>query len=386
MKILLLHTKYQFQGGEDSVVEQELELLKQYHTVEILYFQNHGGWRGALQFFASVWNFFSVKKIKQKIEEFEPDIVHVHNWHFATGPLIFRKIHSMGVPIVHTIHNYRLLCPSAILLHKGKLFENSLHKSFPWKAIRNKVYRSSLLLTFWLALIVWFHKKIGTWKTIDTYVCLTSFAVNLFQQSNFGVSGEKFAIKPNFISTSTQVVNKKENQFVFIGRLSEEKGISVLLDAFKELPFILKIAGDGPLKELILKASREFPNIIYIGNLSKDEVVKSLQETQALISPSICYEGMPMTILEAFSCGTPVIASNLGAMTSMISDGANGFLFESGNVFALKDVILKFERLSINEKNQISINAFNDYKTIYSAELQKKYFDEIYYSLKKKNI
>lgn len=379
MKILIIHTKYQLQGGEDTVVKQEIELLRQYNTVEVLYFQNKAGWKGGLQFLSSVWNNYAANKVKQKIKEFKPDVVHVHNWHFACGPLVFRMVNSLGIPIVHTVHNYRLLCPSSILLHKGKLFENSLHQLFPWTAVFNKVYRSSVMQTFWLAFVVWFHKKIGTWKKIDTYVCLTSFAVNLFEHSNFGVSKKKFLVKPNFIySSPTDLSIMKEGHFLFIGRLSEEKGIDVMLNTFKELPLVLKIAGEGPLKEQVIDFSRQFLNIEYLGNLSKIEVTDALVKAQALISPSICYEGMPMTILEAFSASTPVITSDLGAMSSLISNGSNGFLFEAGNVKDLKNTILKFNALCEEDKKQMGINAFEKYQTIYSPELQQQYFDVIY--------
>jgi glycosyltransferase involved in cell wall biosynthesis len=367
-------------------MHQELELLKQHHSVEALYFQNMGGWKGALQFFGSIWNVFSARKVKQKIKEFRPDLIHVHNWHFAMGPLAFRTIHRLGIPIVHTVHNYRLLCPSAILLHEGKLFTNSLQTSFPWKAVKNKVYRSSVIQTFWLAFIVWFHKKIDTWEKIDKYVCLTSFAVKLFQKSNFGILKERFAIKPNFvIGSEINEQIEREMHFLFVGRLSEEKGISTLLAAFKELPFVIKIAGDGPLKDEVIKTTQNFSNFIYLGNLNSTEVSKVMQMAQALVSPSVCYEGMPMTILEAFSTSTPVITSNLGAMISLISNESNGFLFEPGDVNELKETILKFVTLSIDEKKRIGMNAFEDFKNIYSINLQNGYFDAIYNSVLKKS-
>lgn len=386
MKILLLHSKYKFQGGEDAVVIQELELLRKYHEVDILYFQNHGSWKGALQFLGSIWNIFSTRKLKQKIEEFKPDVVHVHNWHFGAGPLVFRIIYDLKIPIVHTIHNYRLLCLSAILLHRGKLFNDSLYSSFPWKAVKNKVYRSSFIQTFWLAFIVWFHKKIGTWKKVDTYICLTSFAVDLFQQSNFGISKNKFTIKPNFLSNHSELgVDLRGDHFLFIGRLSEEKGVAILLEAFKELPYKLKIAGEGPFKDVVIKTSQKCSNIIYLGNLSNTSVINELKKTQALIFPSIWFEGMPMTILEAFSVSTPVIASNLGAMTSLISNNSDGLLFEPANVNDLKKCIVKFERLSSDRKRKLRENAFNTYRTMYSSQLQKKYFDDIYQKAVKKN-
>lgn len=379
MKILLIHTHYQLHGGEDAVVMQEMELLKQHHTVDVLCFQNQAGWKGALQFLYSIWNIGSAKMVRKKIQEFKPDVVHVHNWHFAAGSLIFREINKLGIPIVHTVHNYRLLCPSAILLHKGSLFTNSLTASFPWSAVRNKVYRSSMVQTFWLAFIVWFHKRIGTWKKIDSYVCLTPFAVELFQESNFGVSKEQFCVKPNF-TIAPQVCEsvEREEHFLFIGRLSEEKGIETLLNTFKELPFLLKIAGDGPLKELVLNSTKQSNNITYLGTLTHEKVNEELQRTQALIFPSVWYEGMPMTILEAFSTATPVIGSNLGAMTSLISNGLNGFHFEPGNVNHLKESVAKFEALSISEKKQMGSNAFHNYQNTYSPQLQQEYFDTIY--------
>lgn len=379
MKILLIHTHYQYRGGEDAVVFQEMELLKQYHEVEVLYFKNNGGIRGALQFLSSIWNRTASRKIVKKVLDFQPDIVHVHNWHFAIGPLFIREINKIGIPIVHTVHNYRLLCPSGILYHKGHLFTKSLSQSFPWSAVKKRVYRSSILQTFWLAFVVWFHKKIDTWKKIDAYVCLTPFSVKVFQESNFGISKEKFIVKPNFTEHQKKIeFNEREKHFLFIGRLSEEKGIEMLLDTFKNAIFDLKIAGDGPLKNRVVEVEKEFPNITYLGNLSGDEVGEEMQKAQALIFPSVWYEGMPMTIIEAFSYGTPVIASNVGAMTSMIFHGSNGFLFKYGNKDSLMQNIVHFDSLGIEEKRQMYSKAFEEFRTKYSKELQKEFFNTIY--------
>jgi glycosyltransferase involved in cell wall biosynthesis len=379
LKILIIHSYYQLRGGEDTVVEQEVELLREQHEVEILSFQNQGGWKGALQFLGSIWNRSAANKVKQKIQEFQPDVVHVHNWHFALGPLVFRMVNNMGIPVVHTIHNFRLLCPSAILLHKGQLFTDSLRQSFPWKAVRNKVYRSSVSQTFWLGFVIWFHKKIGTWEKINTFVCLAPFTVNLFQQSNFGISKKQFTVKPNFTASSAELKSfQKENHFLFVGRLSEEKGIEILLKAFSELPFLLKIAGDGPLKNIVVEAVKQFENISYIGNLTNKEVTDELLKAQALIFPSVWYEAFGLVNIEAFSNGTPVLASKIGAPESLIIDGYNGFHFEPGNVEDLKEVVNHFNALSIIEKKQMGNNAYANYKSQYSPELQLSYFDAIY--------
>lgn len=379
MKILIIHTHYQLHGGEDTVVDQEIELLRQNHQVKVLFFKNKSGIPGALQFLSSIWNISVARKVRFEIRNFQPDIVHVHNWHFALGPLVFRTASQLGIPVVHTVHNFRLLCPSAILLNEGKLFTESLQQAFPWQAVRKKVYRSSAILTFWLAFVVWFHKRIGTWVKIDSYVCLTPFTIELFQQSNFGVLKEKFKVKPNFrIAPKADNKFERESHFLFIGRLSEEKGIEVLLDAFKELPFLIKIVGGGPLKELVEEASRQFSNVSYLGSLGSEMIVAELQKTQALIFPSVWYEGMPMTIIEALSVGTPIIASNLGAMCSMISNEQNGFHFEAANINDLRQTIIKFDMLYNSVKRQMGSNAFKSYKEKYSPELQEEYFDTIY--------
>jgi glycosyltransferase involved in cell wall biosynthesis len=387
LKILFIHNRYQLQGGEDTAVEQEMKLLSQYHELEVLYFQNQSGWKGAIQFLVSIWNINAAKKVSKKIIEFKPDIVHIHNWHFASGPLVFRTIHNLKIPIVHTIHNYRLLCPSGTLLNKGKLFKDSLKQSFPWASVKNKVYRSSYILTFWLAFVVWFHKKTDTWKMIDCYVCLTSSAVTLFQQSNFGISEKRYTVKPNF--TTIPLIKESSERgahFLFIGRLSEEKGITLLLKVFKDLPYDIRIAGEGPMKKQVVNASRQSENIFYLGNLTRYELESELQKTQALIFPSIWHEPFGLVNIEAFASSTPVLASNIGAPTSLIIEGYNGFLFEPGNETALKETIIKFDNLSKLDKDQIGKNAFEQYKSKYSPDLQLDYLNSIYNSAIKNRV
>jgi glycosyltransferase involved in cell wall biosynthesis len=381
LKILFIHNRYQLQGGEDTAVEQEMKLLSQYHELEVLYFQNQSGWKGAIQFLVSIWNINAAKKVSKKIIEFKPDIVHIHNWHFASGPLVFRTIHNLKIPIVHTIHNYRLLCPSGTLLNKGKLFKDSLKQSFPWASVKNKVYRSSYILTFWLAFVVWFHKKTDTWKMIDCYVCLTSSAVTLFQQSNFGISEKRYTVKPNF--TTIPLIKESSERgahFLFIGRLSEEKGITLLLKVFKDLPYDLRIAGEGPLKEQVVKASEQFENVFYLGNLTRYELESELQKAQALIFPSLWYEPFGLVNIEAFANSTPVLASNIGAPLSLIIEAYNGFLFEVGNETALKEAIVKFGKLSKLDREQMGNHAFEQYKSKYSPDLQLDYLNSIYNS------
>jgi len=355
-------------------------LLKKNYTVESLFFQNKAGFKGGLQFLTSIWNIKSAKRVQQKIAAFKPDVIHLHNWHFASGPLIIRCINKLGIPIVHTLHNYRLLCPSGILLNKQELFLDSLQQDFPFSAVKNKVYRNSRLQTFWLAFVVWFHKKIGTWQKVGTYICLSQNSLDLFKSSRLGVSKDKFVIKPNFTTKNSELRENiiRDSHFLFIGRLSKEKGIDSLIEAFKNQSLVLKIAGDGPMKEELLQITKKHKNIIYLGALTKKEVEVALQKAAALISPSICFETFGMTIIEAFSYKCAVITSNIGAPSTIVKDGVNGFQFEYGNVASLKMTIKKWTKLPKEKKNKIRNEGYNSYTNLYSQEKQFEYFKNIY--------
>jgi len=379
MKILIIHTKYQQPGGEDTTVLQENLFLSEHYEVDTLFFQNKKGFIGFFQFFCSIWNISAAFKIKRAVIKFKPDIVHVHNWHFASGPVIIRICNRFKVPVVMTIQNFRLLCPSALLSIDNELFTESLTQKFPWTAVRKGAYRNSISQTFWLAFVIWFHKKIGTWNKVDKYICLTPFAVELYKNSTLGVKEEKYTIKPNFTCVSTNSENTtREDHFLFIGRLSEEKGIRLLLKAFQGVSAKLKIAGSGPLEQIVLETTNQCKNIEFIGNLDKTGVLLELRKCNALVFPSIWFEGMPLTIIESFSCSTPVIASNLGAMSSMILDGENGLHFKPNDLEDLKNVIQKWKNLNDSQKAPFYLSAFSHYKMIYSKEKQYDFISSIY--------
>ncbi|HEY1871281.1 MAG TPA: hypothetical protein VGG71_09495, partial [Chitinophagaceae bacterium] len=186
--------------------------------------------------------------MKKAIKEFKPDIVQIYNWHFATGPIIIRTAKKLNTKVTINVANYRLLCPSATLIYKGKLYLNSIKKKgFPWAAVKLKVYRNSYVLTFWNAFIVFFHYKLGTWKLVDKYIVPTSGVKNIFtnHHSYIGIAADKIIVKPNFSTGSGGYSAKRGRHFLYVGRLSEEKGIQVMLDAFKDSPYELIIAGAG---------------------------------------------------------------------------------------------------------------------------------------------
>lgn len=381
MNILYIHSNYQVRGGEDNVFDQELVLISKRYDVKSLVFCNRSGLIGAIQFIISIYNVLIFRNLKSTIKKFKPDIIHIHNWHYASGPIIVRVAKNTGIPVVITVHNYRLLCPSGSLMDKERLFLDSINSAFPWSAVFKKVFRSSYLMTFWLAFVVWFHKKIGTWNLVNKYIVLTEFSKKIHTESSLGVEASKFVVKPNFIENSRYEFRDRKPYFLYVGRLSEEKGIEVVLSTFQGSNYKVKIAGDGPSVERVKKVSAECNNIEYLGILNKENVRQAMQECTALLFPSIWYEGMPMVILEAFSLGTPVIASNFGVMTSMIQHGINGMHFDVGNPQALRTALDHWDSLTHEERQAYSMSARATYEQHYTPEANYKLFMEIYQSV-----
>ena len=372
MRILIIHNFYQHPGGEDVVFEQEKALLGSSEDVFSLTFRNQKGWRGAWQTLWSPWNIWAARQVGRAIDLHRPDIVHIHNLHYAVGPIAIRVAKRKGVPVVMTLHNYRLLCPSATLFHNGEAFTASLHAGFPWKAVRKGVHSQSVVKTGWLAFTNWIHRKVGTWRMVDRYITLTDFAKQLFVNSSLGITIDKFITKPNFVTDRPITTAIRGHHFLFIGRLTQEKGVQVLLDAFAGTDYQLRIAGDGPLSSLVMEVIRTSPNITYLGNLNRSAINQQLAECSALLFPSIWYEGLPMTMIEAFATGTPVIASDLGAMRSLVHEGENGWRFTANDAVALRQKVAEWLHTDHSYKAQISLQARDEYQQHYTAERNKK--------------
>jgi glycosyltransferase involved in cell wall biosynthesis len=318
--------------------------------------------------------------LKNVIGKFQPDVIHVHNWHFGIGPIVFREANRMSIPIVHTLHNYRLLCPSGILFYDQSIFTDSLNTNFPWKGIKMGIYRNSIFQTFWLSFVVWFHWKIGTWDKIDRYVCLTEFSKFIFLNSRLNISESRLMVKPNFVLSRIQSNRDLpiDDYFLFVGRLSNEKGIELALNVAKRSGYKFCVVGEGDLNQLVLMAAQEFPNIEFMGNLENQAVIDRMYNAKALVFPSLWFEGMPMTIIEAFSCGTPVIASNLGAMSTMVVNGYNGLLFDPNDEDGLLNCMKCFCELSKEELIAYQDNAKRTFDEKYSESAQLVYLEKLY--------
>lgn len=380
MRILLLHNRYQYAGGEDKVFESEAELLLSYnHQVERLVFDNKeitttldkikAGLTG-------VFNFKSAKLVAKKIREFKPDILHVHNFVPLASPSVFYAAKANNVPVILTLHNYRLICPSATLFYDKKIYEKSMRTIFPLDAVMKGVYRDSIAQTAALALMTTFHNLAGTWRNkISKFIVLTEFAKSKFLGSRLKVSPDQFMLKPNFIADPGKGNTVRDDFFLYVGRLSQEKGIDVLLHTFRQSEKSLVIIGNGPLQDQIKSLASERQNVKYLGFQSRPVIMDHLKRASALIVPSIWYEGFPITILEAFASGTPVIGSRLGGIAEIVKDKYNGMLFEAGSTEGLAETLNEFE---MTDKKSLSDNARNSYLQSYTSEKNYRTLMDIY--------
>jgi glycosyltransferase involved in cell wall biosynthesis len=382
VKILFIHNRYQEEGGEDVAFNAEVSLFKQDHEVFELVFNNDdivtvtGKLKAAVTGF---YNLSSARKVKEIIAVFEPDVIHIHNLFFTASPSILYAAKKKRVPVIITLHNYRLICCNALLLRNNKVCELCTNHKLPHYGIKYKCYRKSVIGSAITTGITGVHKYLKTWnKYVSQYISLTEFARYKFITSSLSLNDNQITVIPNFVFDNGEPRQTRENFFLYVGRISEEKGIELLLKTFSPgLIHKLIIVGDGPVKSR-LEEQYASGNISFIGKKGKHEVLDLMKRCKALIFPSVCYEGMPFTIIEAFSTGTPVIASRLGAMAELIQDGMNGFHFETNNAQDLKNVIQKFTQLDEGKRKNMCDGARFSYEQKYHPEAHYKAILSVY--------
>jgi glycosyltransferase involved in cell wall biosynthesis len=367
-------------GGEDTVVESEVNLMRSKgHEVRLLMFDNASmgeGIAGKIRTgISSIYNYSSATLLRETVKEFTPGIIHVHNFFFTASPSVLIEAAKLKIPLVVTIHNFRLICASAHLLRDGKICELCVPHQFPWYGVKYKCYHHSAVQSAVVGSIAAVHKITGTWKNkVHRYITPAEFSRKRLVDSSFKVPGNKISVKRNFIADPGTGKATRENFYLFVGRLSIEKGVQVMLEAWKDIPEKkLLVAGDGPESEKLKLQYGHLPNVEFAGRIDRQEILSLMKRCKALIFPSIWYEGLPMTIVEAFATGTPVIASAIGSMNEMIDDGKNGLLFEAGNSHDLINHLNEFESLPSNN--------FSNYAR--ESYLEKYHPDKCYESVMK---
>jgi glycosyltransferase involved in cell wall biosynthesis len=371
MKILLAHNFYQLPGGEDQVFAQETELLRgRGHQVVVYEASNNQvkGQNPLVTVANTIWNREAYRELRDLMHREKPDILHVHNTFQVISPAIYYAAGDEGIPVVQTLHNYRLLCPASTFFRDGKVCEDCLGKKIPWPSVLHSCYRGSKLASAAVTAMLATHNYKQTWnERVSAYIALTHFARNKFIEGGF--PAEKIFVKPNYLQNDPGPGDGKGHYALFVGRLTPEKGIGTLLEAWRQIGnnFPLLIAGDGPLASEVEKASREMENVTWLKWLPREEILQRMKDASALILPSTWYEGFPMIISEAFAVGLPVITSNLGSMSSIVDHQRTGLHFEPGNTAALVDAV-RWWTAHPAEAGFMRTEARMEYETKYTAE------------------
>lgn len=337
MKIVAVHNRYQQRGGEDEVFEAEARLLADHGCVVKMVSEPASDPKGLKEKMDvavnCVWSRSAHEQMRNLLREEQPDVVHVHNFFPVLSPSIYYACKEAEIPVVQTLHNYRLICPAATLYRDGHICEECLEHG-PWRGVWHACYRDSRLGAAALALMIQSHRARHSWTDmVDCYIALTEFCRQKMIAG--GLPAEKIVVKPNFVLDDPGQRTGQGEYALFVGRVTDLKGIPVLLEAWQRLqePVPLVIAGDGPFRaELERRISQhQIRNVHYRGRLSRQETIEAMKNARFLVFPSTWYEGFPVTIVEAFACSLPVICSRLGSMQEIVADRETGLHFEAGD-------------------------------------------------------
>ncbi len=384
MRILLVHNYYQLAGGEDAVFKAESDLLKAHgHTV--LEYTAHNDQLVSTGAIATatkmMWNRKVYQELRDLIKQNNIQIAHFHNTFPLISPAAYYAAKSAGAAVVQTLHNYRLLCPNALFFREGRPCEDCLGKTIPWPGVAHKCYRESWVASGAVATVLTAHRLAKTWNhQVDAYIALTAFAKDKFVQG--GISQDIVHIKPNFVDPDPGYQPQPGKYALYVGRLSVEKGIDTLLSAWAKLgqKLPLKIIGDGPLAGEVKQAARSYTGIEWLGRCPPETVYQQMKGALLLVVPSKWYEGLPRPIVESVAVGTPVLASDLGAMSTLVQPNITGWHFEAGNASHLEQVV---ERCLAHPQGFTSIRQTTrqEFERCYSAAKNYDQLLEIYHSV-----
>lgn len=347
MKIVLVHTKYLRPGGEDVVFEQERKLLESNGHQVVAYCRSnseteaYGGVKRLVLVGRTVWSSDSKKEFAELLRREKPDLVHVHNTFVVISPSIYSACREAGVPVVQTLHNFRLLCPAATFFRDGKICEDCTEHGL-LSGVRHGCYRDSRPATAAVALMLATHRYLHTWdRDVAAFIALAKFTRQKFVAN--GLPAHKMYVKPNFVDPDPGVGSGDGDYVLFAGRLSPEKRVSTLLSAWTLLPrpIPLMIIGGGPEREELEKVAIDagLSHVKFCGQMSRHDTVEAMRRARFLIFSSEWYENFPLTIAESFASGLPVICSRIGAMQEIVEDGRTGLHFTSGNAGDLADKV-----------------------------------------------
>ena len=346
MRILLVHCRYRLAGGEDTVFETEAIQLEQAgHDVVRVEFSNDDVSTETL--FArlkagleTVWSSRAKTRLAHAIARHAPQVVHFHNTFPLISPAAYLACVQAGVPVVQTLHNFRLLCANAMFMRDGAICEACAGGRF-FNGVRHACYRDSRLASSAVALMQYLHHGLGTYaRQVDRFIVLTEFARRKFVAG--GLPAARLVVKPNSLAQDPGMGAGGGDYCLFVGRLSAEKGVHTLLEAWRQLPDVpLVVAGDGPERAAMERqlAAAGASSVRLLGAVPRSEVLRLMGEARMLVMPSEWYEGFPMTIVEAYSRGLPVLAAHIGSLGEVVVDGQTGRHFRSADAADLASAV-----------------------------------------------
>lgn len=381
LPVLVVHNLYQQSGGEDEVVRAESEMLRaRGHDLREYCLSNKtidGTGRIAL-LRATLWNSESYRRLTEILSDASHvGIAHFHNTFPLISPAAYYAMQQMGVPVIQTLHNYRLLCPSAALFREGAVCEQCLGRAIPWPGVVHACYRGSRVASTAVASMLTLHRALGTWtRKVDVYIALTEFARRKFIEG--GLPPERILVKPNF--AVDHGAGRHDGEYaLFVGRLAPEKGLDVLVDAWNDVrrhhPTLrLKVAGTGPLEALLYERRA---GVEWLGWQSAASITELMKGARLLIVPSTWYEGFPMTIVEAYATGLPVVASGLGSLAEIVREGLTGRLCRPGDARDLANVLVSV----LSDPDALTAmqsHARREYETKYTPQRNYEQLTAIY--------
>lgn len=382
MRVLLLHNRYQIQGGEDVVVAQETEMLRSFGVpVDVFEITNDSISTAREKIYTTVHLAYSSRmreQVRARIRSFQADVVHVHNFFPRFTPSVYDAANTEGCGVVQTLHNYRLMCAGGLLFREQKICTDCLTHGSSWPALAHRCYRGSMVGTAALTGMVAIHKARGTWRNrVDRFITLTAFARALFIE-HAGLPAERVIVKANVVPDIGFVKGEKKYA-LFVGRLSPEKGISSILRAVQSgtFPLPLMIVGSGPMEPEV-RAAVVPGKIELLGKKSSDEVHTLLHQAKMLLAPSMWHEaGVPLVIGEAFSAGVPVITSRIAPIDSVVKHEHNGLLVNPDNELEICEAATRLHS-DDNLLERMCIEARQTYEQLYMPTSNSRALLNIY--------
>ena len=380
-RILVFHNRYRWPGGEDTVVRDEIDLLhtRGHEMMEHIEDNRSVLNRGRVATLATLWRAAWSKRVyvetQELVRKVRPDIVHVHNFWFALSPSVVTACHDVGLPVVATLHNFRLLCVGGVLLDpRGQACDHCVGRS-PAPGVRRGCYRSSHLLSYFVARMIKVNRKRGTWrKDVDLFLVPSDFCRSVFIRGGF--PEEQISVRPHFVPDplpETHAVPPplpEQARVLFLGRLSREKGLGTLLSAWPDVECAtgaqLRLVGDGPLRaELEAQASGR--NVSFAGHVPSERVMEEVAKASLIVLPSECYETFGRSIVEGYAMGRPAVVGRIGGPAEIVRDGETGLFFRPSDA---SDLAGKLARLLTDAEllRRLGEAGRSEYLALYSPQ------------------